>query len=126
MVKKAGGSPRSSLRGQRHGKSVVARLDGVHDRTQAEALRGAEIAVQRAAMPEPDRDRYYWTDLQGLQVVRTDGVELGRIDHLLETGANDVMVVKGEQERLIPFAMHEVVVEVDLSAGRVVVDWEWD
>ena len=112
--------------GQRHGKSVIARLQGVDDREQAEALRGTEIGVTRDKLPEPENDQYYWSDLEGLQVVHHDGTELGKIDHLLETGAHDVMVVKGETEILIPFAMHDVVLDVDLEAQKVTVDWEWD
>ncbi len=112
--------------GKRHGKSVIARIDGVDDREQAGALVGAEIGVARDAMPAPEAGRYYWRDLEGLLVVRADGTELGRIEYLLETGANDVMVVQGDQERLIPFVMQDVVLEVDLQEGKVSVDWEWD
>ena len=112
--------------GQRHGKSVIARIEGVNDRDQAEALRGTDIGVTREELPEPGDDQFYWSDLKGLQVVHHDGTELGRIDHLLETGAHDVMVVKGETEILIPFAMHDVVLDVDLEAQKVTVDWEWD
>ena len=61
-----------------------------------------------------------------LTVVHRDGTELGRVDHLIETGANDVMVVKGEQERLIPFVMDKVILGVDLDKGEIEVDWEWD
>jgi 16S rRNA processing protein RimM len=61
-----------------------------------------------------------------MTVVHRDGTELGTIDSMLETGANDVMVVIGETERLIPFAMNEVVIKVDLQQRRVDVDWEWD
>jgi len=65
-------------------------------------------------------------DLEGLRVVHLDGTELGKVDHLLETGANDVMVVKGEKERLIPFVMNKVIINVDFDEGRIDVDWEWD
>ncbi|MEL7187638.1 MAG: ribosome maturation factor RimM, partial [Pseudomonadota bacterium] len=119
----------SVAEGQRHGKSVIAHLDGVDDREQAEALRGTEIGVARDALPTPGVDQFYWLDLEGLKVVHRDGTELGQIDHLLETGANDVMVVKGsrdEGEVLIPFVMHDVVLDVNLQDGKVTVDWEWD
>ena len=112
--------------GQRHGKTVVARVDGYVDRDRAAELVGAEIAVPREALPETQKGQFYWSDLEGLRVVRPDGTELGRVAYLLETGANDVMVVKGEQERLIPFVMGKVVLGVDLAAGRIDVDWEWD
>jgi 16S rRNA processing protein RimM len=112
--------------GQRHGKTVIARIDGYVDRDQAAELVGAEIAVPRDALPETEDDRFYWSDLEGLRVVHRDGTELGRVAYLLETGANDVMVVQGERERLIPFVMGKVIVGVDLADGRIDVDWEWD
>ena len=112
--------------GQRHGKTVIARIDGYVDRDQAAELVGAEIAVPRDALPETGEDRFYWSDLEGLRVVHRDGTELGTVAYLLETGANDVMVVQGEQERLIPFVMGKVILGVDLADGRIDVDWEWD
>lgn len=112
--------------GQRHGKSVIARIEGVDDRDQAAALIGAEIGVDRNALPEPEEGQYYWSDLIGMTVVHCDGTKLGTIESMLETGSHDVMVVKGDTERLIPFAMNEVVNSVDLNEKRVDVDWEWD
>jgi 16S rRNA processing protein RimM len=82
--------------------------------------------VHREDLPEAGDGQYYWSDLIGLKVVHRDGTELGIVDEMLETGANDVMVVKGEKERLIPFVRDEIVINVDLSDGRVDVDWEWD
>ncbi len=112
--------------GQRHGKTIIARIAGVADRDEAAELVGTEIAVPRDEMPETASGQYYWSDLEGLRVVHRDGTELGRVAYLLETGANDVMVVKGEQERLIPFVMDKVVLGVDLDKGEIDVDWEWD
>ena len=112
--------------GQRHGKAVIARISGYDDRDQAAKLVGTEIGIPREELPEAEDDPYYWSDLEGLRVVHHDGTELGKVDYLLETGAHDVMVVKGEQERLIPFVMEEVVLGVDLAIGEIRVDWEWD
>ena len=112
--------------GQRHGKTVIVRIAGYDDRDQAVGLIGTEIGVPRDELPEADSDHYYWSDLEGLSVVHRDGTELGKVDHLLETGANDVMVVKGETERLVPFVMDKVVLGVDLAKGEIRVDWEWD
>lgn len=112
--------------GQRHGKTVVARIDGFDDRDKAAALIGDEIAVPRDQLPEADAGHYYWQDLEGLRVVRNDGSELGTVAYLLETGAHDVMVVKGDMERLIPFVSDEVVRDVDLGKGVIRVDWDWD
>jgi len=112
--------------GQRHGKTVIVRIDGYDDRDQAAGLIGTEIGIPRDELPETEGDQYYWSELEGLSVVDRDGTALGKVSHLLETGANDVMVVKGDTERLIPFAMDKVVLGVDLTKGEIRVDWEWD
>lgn len=108
-----------------HSKSVVARLQGCNDRDAAAALKGLEVAVPREALPETEEDEYYWADLLGLEVVNTQGENLGKVADLLETGANDVLVVEGERERLIPF-IAQVILEVDLKARRISVDWGAD
>jgi 16S rRNA processing protein RimM len=112
--------------GRRHGKGLVARLAGCDGRDMAAALVGAEIAVPRDRLPPPRADEFYWFDLEGLEVQTTEGKGLGRIDHLFATGANDVMCVKGERERLIPFVWEQVVKGVDFALGRVLVDWDPD
>ncbi len=106
-----------------HGDHLVARLADVTDRDQAFRLRGRAVAVPREQLPEPTQDEYYWSDLVGIEVHNTLGVVLGRVDHLFATGANDVMVVRGERERLIPF-VGQVVLTVDLANGRMTVDWD--
>ena len=111
------------LKGRTHGKGVVALLEGLQDRDQAAELVGAEIAVPRDQLPAVGVDEYYWTDLEGSRVITLEGVELGRLESLFSTGSNDVMVVEGERERLIPF-IHGTVIEVDLDQERVTVDWD--
>jgi 16S rRNA processing protein RimM len=118
--------PRQVAEGQRHGKGVIARLAGCEDRDQAMLLMGTEIGIRRDQLPAPEPGEYYWSDLQGLEVVTEKGDSLGRVDHLIETGANDVLVVKGDRERLIPFVMQQVVTRVDLGAGTIQVDWDKD
>ena len=111
--------------GRRQGKTVVLKLQGCNDRDAAEALTGAEIAIQREQLPALDAPHeYYWTDLQGLAVETREGENLGVVDHLFETGSNDVLVVKGDRERLIPVIWDQVVQEVDLESRRMVVDWD--
>lgn len=112
------------LEGRRHGQTVVACLKGIEDRDQARALHGAEIAVPRDRLPPPGEGEYYWTDLEGLRVVTLDGHELGRVKHLFRTGANDVMVVSGDRERLVPFVLERFVRDVDFGAGVIRVDWD--
>lgn len=109
-----------------HGKGIIARLEGIADRVAAEPLLGKEFCVQRGDMPAADDDSYYWADLVGLDVVNLDGEQFGKVDHLFETGANDVIVVRGDRERLIPWQRPDVVVEVNLDGGRMTVDWNAD
>lgn len=113
--------------GQRQGNNVVAELDGVTDRDAALALIGWTILIDKQQLPKPKPGEYYWTDLMGLRVETQSGVILGVIDHMLETGANDVLVViDGETERLIPFIQQQTVLKIDLEAGLMVVDWDPD
>jgi len=111
--------------GRAHGRDqVVAKLVSIGDRDAAAALTGSDIEVARAAL-QPCRDgEYYWADLEGLEVATVDGALFGHVDHLLRTGSNDVLVVRGERERLIPFVAGDVVKSVDLEAGRIIVDWD--
>jgi 16S rRNA processing protein RimM len=120
-----GWEPVSVVSGRLQGKGLVCAIAGVEDRDMArERLVGRDIAVPREALPEPDSDEVYWSDLQGMTVETLEGVGLGTVDHLIETGANDVLVVNGDRERLIPFT--DVVVEVDLAGRRLRVDWDPD
>jgi len=113
------------MEGRAHGALLVARLEGMETPEQAAVLKGATIAVPREALPDAGPGEYYWTDLIGLDVVNREEVALGRIAEVFETGANDVLVVRGERERLIPF-IGSVIEEVDMRAGRVRVDWGAD
>jgi len=112
--------------GRRHGKSVVAHLSGCDDRDAAARLLEHRIAVARDQLPPLAEGEYYWSDLIGLQVVTVGGVGLGAVSDLMETGANDVLVVAGERERLIPFTPGDVVQQVDLAGGVITVEWDPD
>jgi 16S rRNA processing protein RimM len=112
------------LEGRLHGKGLVVRLPECADRDAAQALAGTEIGIYRRQLPQTEHNEYYWNDLVGMQVVTLDGDVLGTVDYLLETGANDVLVVAGERERLIPFIRGQVVASVDLDAGIIRVDWD--
>jgi 16S rRNA processing protein RimM len=113
------------LEGRIQGKGLAAHLEGMNDRERAQQWIGADIAVSKTELPALAPGAYYWSQLQGLNVVNMVGVELGRVDHLFDTGANDVLVVKGERERLIPYTGN-VVRAVDLAAGILRVDWDAD
>ncbi|WP_349431723.1 ribosome maturation factor RimM [Methylomarinum sp. Ch1-1] len=113
--------------GQRQGKLVVAALEGITDRDMAAPLSGSKILIDKKQLPAAQEGEYYWADLVGLRVETDQGVALGTVDHLLETGANDVLVVKGDgKERLIPFLQQQTVLSIDLEQGVMVVDWDPD
>lgn len=108
------------------GKWLLVTLDGIEDRTAAQALAGEEIAVRREELPELPPQQYYWVDLLGSEVTTVDGVALGTVQGMLETGAHDVMRVQGERERLIPFVLGRYVRSVDTAVKRIEVDWDPD
>jgi len=118
---------------RRQGKGLVAGFEGYEDRDRAaRELVGRDIAVPRSQLPESGDGEYYWRDLIGLRVKLDDGRDLGRVHGLMETGANDVLVVRGDaesldrQERLLPWTPGQVVSAVDLEAGELRVDWDPD
>ena len=115
--------------GRRHGKGLIAHIEGVDDRDAAAALAGAALAIAAAALPELKQGEYYWRQLLGLEV-RSGGELLGRVDRLLETGGNDVLAVKpcpgsrDARERLLPWLPGSVIRAVDLQTGRIEADWD--
>ncbi len=117
------------LDGRVQGKGLVACLDGLTDCDTARKLIGAEISIPQQAMPATAIDEYYWSQLTGLRVDNIQGIELGLVTGFFETGANDVMVVKGamaendDKEHLIPFTKFAII-EVDLDSEKIVVDWD--
>ncbi len=110
---------------QDHGKALVAKLAGIDDRDAAYALRGQEISVAKRDLPPPEENEFYWSDLIGLTVINREGIELGKVDSLMEGGANDLLVIKGAREHLIPFVA-AFVGKVDLAGGTIEVDWGED
>ena len=115
------------IEGRPHGGTlVIVRLEGLSDRDQAALLHKHQVSVPRECFSHPQPGEYYWADLIGLEVRNLAGVVLGRVAGMMETGANDVMEVHGERERLIPFVMGDYVKEVRLDEGWLLVDWEAD
>ena len=119
-------------KGKTHRRGLIVLLAGVEDRNQAESMIGYEVWIDRAKLPGLEQGEYYWHQLEGLKVVNQSGAVLGQVDHLMETGANDVMVVKpvtgsiDDTERLITFVQDEVVKDVNVEAAIIVVVWESD
>jgi 16S rRNA processing protein RimM len=113
------------VRGRKQGKGLVAHLPGIDDRDAAAALVGTDILIERTQLPPPAPGEFYWADLEGMDVLTITGARLGQVSHLLATGANDVLVVRGgEKEYLVPLVMEYYVRDVDLEARRIVVDWD--
>ena len=127
VLQSAGGVNRhyEVIQCKKQGQSMVATLKGVDDRDLAESLQGFRILVPLQDMPVLPDGEYYWRQLVGLEVVTLEGVVLGVVDHLLETGANDVIVLKGDKERLIPYTP-ETVLKVDVGGKKIIVDWDED
>ncbi len=115
------------------GSTLVAQLAGIESREAAAALRGSEIGVPREQLPDAASDEFYWADLIGLRVVNTEQHELGRVVRIVQTGANDVLVVADKdggkrgaaREILIPF-IADAIKQVDIAAGLIAVDWGRD
>lgn len=120
------GVERTVVEQRRHGKGLIARLQGCEDRDAARELLGKTVAIPRDQLPPPSSDEFYWVDLQGLAVETADGQTLGTVSHLIETGANDVLVIQGDRERLVPFVWDQFVLEVDFASRRIRVDWDPD
>jgi len=115
--------------GKTHGKGLVVKFDGYDDRTSAASLTGFLVMVEESSFPNLEDGEYYWKDLVGLQVKTQSGDRLGTVSSLMETGSNDVLVVKGrkgdldDKERLIPYRP-EVILNIDLDEKVIEVDWD--
>ncbi|SEQ75675.1 16S rRNA processing protein RimM [Rosenbergiella nectarea] len=114
-----------------HNQDLIIKVKGIDDRDAAAQLTNAEISVNAADLPALDNDDYYWKDLMGCKVVNLQGYEMGKVIDLMETGSNDVLVVKanlkdafGAKERLIPFLDEQVIRKVDLDTSTIEVDWD--
>ena len=116
--------PVKIIDGRKQGKGLAALLPGFQDREQAITLVGQQIFVRREQLPATAEDEYYWSDLEGLEVHTTGGEVLGRVERLMETGANDVLVIRGNRQHLVPFIQGQYVTRVDLEAGLIEVDWD--
>lgn len=110
--------------GREHGKGIIAKFEGLNTPESARALTGKIIGIKRSQLPQLQKDEYYWSDLEGLTVINQDGKVLGKIIYILETGSNDVLVIKDEKEHAIPYLPGSVVLSVDLVKREMHVNWE--
>ena len=105
-----------------HKKALLVTIDGINTRNQAEALRGKLFEVPEGDLPHLDEDQYFRFDIVGINVVDENGTSLGQVQEVLETGANDVYIVRDEESELLIPAIDSVVKEIDTEARRMVVD----
>lgn len=110
---------------KKQAKGIIAKIKDYESPEEVRTFTNHSIAIYRHELPALPHDEYYWSDLTGLKVLTTTGTELGLVDSLLETGANDVFVVKGDRTRLIPYTT-QVVIKIDLNEKTIVVDWDPD
>jgi 16S rRNA processing protein RimM len=106
-----------------HGKTIIANFSEIADRTQAEYYKDYLIGVPKFFLPQLKENQYYWSDLIGCEVFNLQNISFGLVDTFIETGANDVIVVKSDKERLIPYTK-DIVLKVDTVNGKVIVDWD--
>ena len=106
-----------------HGKTIIVKFSEIADRSQAETYKNYLIGVPKDYLPQLNDNQYYWNDLIGLEVLNLQDVSFGLVDTYIETGANDVIVVKGDKERLIPYTPMTVL-KVDTIKNKIIVDWD--
>jgi len=111
------------LDGKRQAKGLISRLDGIQNRDEAKILLNADIAIYRHQLGVTEPGENYWHDLIGMNVINCQNETLGQLTEILETGANDVLVVEGERRVLIPFIRNIYVMEIDLEKSIIKVDW---
>lgn len=109
-----------------HGQQILAKFASYDDRDAVMALTNLDIAVTREHLPALANDEYYWRDLEGLTVINQQNQTLGTVDYLIDNGANDVLVIQGEQQHLIPYIKDLFIIAVDLEQGVITVDWDPD
>ena len=111
---------------RKQGKKILIKLDGIDDRTSAESLKESKIYIFRLDLPELSEDIYYWEDLLGFNVFNQNNIKLGLVDSFIETGSNDVLVVRSDKTKniLIPFLMNKSIKEVNLESKLIIVEWE--
>ena len=111
--------------GRKQNKKIVVKLENIDDRNTAESLINSKILILRSDLPKLSNENYYWSDLVGLSVLNSEETVIGKIESLIETGANDVMVIitLKDERILIPFVMHEIIKEVSVEQNYIKIDW---
>ncbi len=107
-----------------YGKGIIAKFASFDAPETVRVLTGKKIAIQRSQLATLKKNEYYWADLEGLTVINQDDKVLGKIIFLLETGSNDVLVVKGDKEHAVPYLLDEVITSIDLTKKIMRVNWD--
>ncbi len=115
-----------NLEAMKHqGSHIIVKLKDCQTIEQARTYVNNPIAANRSQFVELPQGDYYWVDLIGLNVINHQGIELGIVDHLFETGANDVLVVQGKKRHLLPYTA-EVIQSINLKQKIILVQWDID
>lgn len=110
---------------KQQGNNIIVKLAECDTPEAAKTYTNDPIAIEREQLPVLPKDEYYWTDLIGLRVINQEGIDFGIVDSLLATGSNDVFVIKGDRQRLLPYTT-EVVNNIDLTQKIIHVIWDAD
>ena len=113
------------VKGREQGKTIVAQLKGVVDREDSRRYIGVELYIEKSQLPQLAQGEYYWDELTGLEVINNQGIILGTISYLVDTGANNVMVVNGKKEHWVPY-IEPFLISIDMDKRQILVDWDED
>ena len=113
------------LKGREQGKTIVAQLKDTNDREQARSMIGIDLYIEKSQLPKLSKGEYYWEDLIGLEVINQKGIVLGKVSNLVDTGANNVLIINGEKEHWVPY-IEPFLIEVNLDKQQILVDWDED
>ncbi len=111
------------IKGREQGKTIVAQLEGIKDREQASSMIGVDLYILKSQLPKLSEGEHYWEDLIGLKVVNQQQVVLGKVSNLVDTGANNVLIVNGDKEHWVPY-IQPFLVSVDIDKQQILVDWD--
>jgi 16S rRNA processing protein RimM len=112
-------------KGRVQGKTIVAQIKNVNDRELARGYIGTDIYIEKSQLPVLNKGEYYWEDLIGLTVINTTNITLGKVVNLMDTGSNNILVVEGDKEHLVPYIV-PFLLEVDMKNQQILVDWDED
>ena len=113
------------VKGREQGKTIVAQLKDVDDREDSRRYIGVELYIEKSQLPQLAQGEYYWDELTGLEVINNQGIVLGTISYMIDTGANNVMVVNGKKEHWVPY-IEPFLISIDMDKRQILVDWDED